>query len=122
MLIREFEELAGRTVTAKQYEAIEALYMESKLSKEDFVKSIKKLLKSIPEKHEYPVLVMACHTSSGEFKTPNGCYYMTERVELVDVDIRTGKRTVRVIPNTFDFAYSYDITDWDNNLKIEKGE
>lgn len=49
MMKHEFEELAGRTVTNEQYKAIETLYMESNLTKPEFVKSIKQMLKSIPE-------------------------------------------------------------------------
>ena len=118
MLKREFEALAKRTVTNEQYEAIEALYMESDLSKMEFVKSIKGLLNSIPEQHSRTVLTMAQHNMYGDMKTPNGCYYMTTQVELIDVDIKTGKKTVKAIPNTFELKSTYDITDWDLGLEI----
>lgn len=49
MMKSEFEMLAGRKVTSEQYDVIEALYMESELDKHEFVKSMKGILKSIPE-------------------------------------------------------------------------
>lgn len=119
MLREEFERIAGRTVTAEQYKHIEALYMDSNVDKYSFVKSIKPLLKTLPEVKKHPVLVMARHNYYGNMRTPNGCYYMTVKVELIDVNIRSGKRTVRVIPDSFDFTYGYDLTDWDRHLIIE---
>ena len=32
---------------------------------------------------------------SGYRKTPNGCYYHIEYVELVDIDIKTGKYIIK---------------------------
>lgn len=49
MMKHEFEELAGRTVTNDQYKAIETLYMESNMTKQEFVKSVQPMLKAIPE-------------------------------------------------------------------------
>lgn len=120
MMKHEFEELAKRTVTIEQYEAIEALYMASDLSKSEFVKSIKGLLKSIPEQPSRTVLTMAQHNMYGGMTTPNGACYMTIQVELINVDIKTGKKMVKVIPNTFEFKSYYDITDWDYGLEIIK--
>lgn len=96
MMQHEFEQLAGREVTLEQYKAIETLYMSSTLNKEDFVKSIKQMLKSIslPEK-EKNIKKMCVRDRSGFRKTPNGCYYHIEYVELVDVDIKTGKYIVK---------------------------
>lgn len=45
----EFENLSGRSVTEEQYKAIEILYMSSDLGKAEFVKSMKPMLKSIPQ-------------------------------------------------------------------------
>lgn len=96
MMKHEFEQLAGREVTSEQYKAIETLYMDSTLNKEDFVKSIRQMLKSIllPEK-EKNIKKMCVRDRSGYRKTPNGCYYHIEYVELVDVDIKTGKYIVK---------------------------
>lgn len=118
MLKEEFESIAKRTVTADQYKAIEALYLDSNMDKYAFVKSIKGMLKSIPEQHNHPKLVMAYHNTYGDMRTPNRCYYLTVMVELVDVNIRSGKRTVKVIPNSFECRSGYDLTDWDRNLEI----
>lgn len=49
MMKSEFENLAGRAVTNEQYRAIETLYMSSNLEKTEFVKSIRTMLKSIPQ-------------------------------------------------------------------------
>lgn len=49
MMKSEFENLAGRAVTNEQYRAIETLYMSSNLEKAEFVKSIRTMLKSIPQ-------------------------------------------------------------------------
>ena len=92
----EFEAIAKREVTDEQFEAIEKLYMSSTLNKQDFVKSIRPMLKTIsePEK-EKNIKKMYVRDRRGCRKTPNGCYYHIEYVELVDVDIKTGKFIVK---------------------------
>lgn len=92
MMKSEFESLAGRNVTDEQYKAIETLYMSSNLEKAEFVKSIRTMLKSIPQpEKKKDIKRMAVRDRSGYRKTPNGCYYHIEYVELVDIDIKTGK-------------------------------
>ena len=49
MMKHEFERMAGREVTTEQYDAFETLYMNSNLNQQDFVKSIKQILKAIPQ-------------------------------------------------------------------------
>lgn len=49
MMKSEFENLAGRAVTDEQYRAIEILYMSSNLEKAEFVKSMRPMLKNIPQ-------------------------------------------------------------------------
>lgn len=96
MMKNEFEKLAGRTVTEEQYRAIEILYMSSNLEKAEFVKSIMPSLKSIPQQEKVKdIKRMAVRDNSGFRKTPNGCYYHIEYVELVDVDIKTGKYIIK---------------------------
>ena len=96
MMKHEFEQLAGREVTPEQYMAIETLYMSSNLNKQDFVKSIRPMLKSIPQpERKKDIKKMCVRDRSGFRKTPNGCYYHIEYVELVDVDIETGKYIVK---------------------------
>lgn len=103
MMKSEFEKLAGRTVTGEQYKAIEALYMESTLDKLDFVKSMKAMLKSIPEQHANSRIII------GVKPMPNGTW-MTYEAELVDVNIATGKTIVkRLSPNRCWAETGFDI-------------
>lgn len=98
MMKHEFEALAKREVTAEQFEAIEKLYMSSTLNQQDFVKSIRPMIKSIPEtEKEKNIKKMCIRDRSGFMKTPNGCWYHIEYVELVDVDIKTGKFIVKAL-------------------------
>lgn len=114
MMKSEFEKLAGRQVTAEQYEAIEKLYMESTLCQSDFVKSIKPMLKSIPMPESRKKIIMIGVTDrSGCRMTPNGCWYHTKLAELVDVNIATGKMQVREIPNSYDLRYADETYIWD---------
>ncbi len=114
----EFEKLAGRTVTVEQYDAIERLYVETDLSKQEFVKSIKPLLKAIPEVKKQTILTMNVRDNAGYYKTPNGCYNHLVDVELISVDIATGKTIVKVIENTYREGYEFDIRDNAYNLEI----
>lgn len=76
MMKSEFESLAGREVTDEQYKAIETLYMSSNLEKAEFVKSIRTMLKSIPQpEKKKDIKRMVVRDRSGYRKTPNGCYY-----------------------------------------------
>lgn len=68
----EFENLSGRSVTEEQYKAIEILYMSSDLGKAEFVRD-----------------------HSGFIKTPNGCYFHIKYVEVLDIDIKTGKYIIK---------------------------
>lgn len=96
MMKSEFESLAGRKVTDEQYKAIEALYMSSNLEKAEFVKSIRTMLKSIPQPEKKKnIKRMAVRDLGGYRMTPNGCYYHIEYVELVDIDIKTGKYIIK---------------------------
>lgn len=92
----EFENLSGRSVTEEQYKAIEILYMSSNLEKTEFVKSMKSILKSIPQlKKEKDIKRMLVRDHSGFIKTPNGCYFHIKYVEVVDIDINTGKYIIK---------------------------
>ncbi len=122
MLKQEFEQLARRSVTDDQFKAINDLYMQSDLDKLAFVKSIKPLLATIKE-IEKPILscYMIRHNSAGETKTPNGCWYLTTKVQIVDVDIRKGKVFLRKIPDSFEMVSGfYDenpvFNDWDSRI------
>lgn len=96
MLKSEFESLACRAVTNEQYRAIEILYMSSNLEKAEFVKSMRPMLKNIPQpEKKKDIKRMVVRDHSGFRKTPNGCYYHIEYVELVDIDIKTGKYIIK---------------------------
>lgn len=70
MMKSEFESLAGRNVTDEQYKAIETLYMSSNLEKAEFVKSIRTMLKSIPQpEKKKDIKRMAVRDRSGYRKT-----------------------------------------------------
>ena len=98
MMKHEFEAIAKKEVTNEQFEAIEKLYMNSTLNKQDFVKRIRPMLKTIPEpEKEKNIKKMCVRDRSGCRKTPNGCYYHIEYVELVDVDIKTRKFIVKAL-------------------------
>ena len=70
MMKSEFENLAGREVTNEQYRAIETLYMSSNLEKAEFVKSIRTMLKSIPQpERKKDIKRMVVRDRSGYRKT-----------------------------------------------------
>lgn len=118
MMKHEFEAIAKREVTYEQYTAIEALYSASSLNKVDFVKSIKGLLKSIPEPQtEKKILTVSCTDNSGYELTPNHCYIHTIKAELVDVDIKSGKYLLRKIPDSYSLGYSVDLHYYDERIE-----
>lgn len=110
MMKHEFEKLAGRQVTAEQYKAIETLYTSSDLNKQDFVKNIKSMLKTIPQPEKKKTIVMIGVTDrSGYYKTPNGCWYHTYLGELVGINIKTGKMQVKKTEDSYDMrGVSFD--------------
>ena len=118
MMKCEFEALAKREVTQEQYTAIEALYMDSSLSKVDFVKSIKGLLNSIPEPaKEKTIYTISCTDNSGYEYTPNHCYIHTIKAELVDIRVSDGKYLLRQIPDSYSLGYSVDLHYWDSRIE-----
>ena len=71
MMKSEFENLAGRAVTDEQYRAIEILYMSSNLEKAEFVKSMRPMLKNIPQpEKKKDIKRMVVRDRSGFRKTP----------------------------------------------------
>ena len=118
MLKQELEAIAGRTFTADQFKTIETLYMGCSLDKHAFIKSIKPILKTMPTppKRQY---YMICHNKYGECKTPNGAYYLTVKVTIESVDVKTGLVHLRKVPNTFEMVYSFSIDDFHFNDWME---
>lgn len=113
MLKAEFEAIAKRTVTDDQYRAIEKLYMESTLDKYEFVKSIKAMLKTMPEvKKENKIVTVGTYDRSGYHWTPNMAYEHTFKAELINIDVKTGKYIARKIPNSYALGYSIDMMEY----------
>lgn len=83
MMKTEFENLAGREVTDEQYRAIETLYMSSNLEKTEFVKSMKPILKNIPQpEKKKDIKRMVVRDRSGYRKTPNGYLNLSDAVHM----------------------------------------
>lgn len=106
MTKQEFETIAKRSVTSEQYKAIETLYMSSNLDKYDFVKSIKTMLKAMPEEKKIKKVIIAVK------EMPNGTY-MTYEAEVIGCSIATGKMLVRRLSQNrcwaeinFDYYYT----------------
>ena len=97
MMQQEFEAIAKIRVTAEDYNTIiEPMYLATGLSKADFVKTLNlKFFASRVPKPEKNIKKMHVRSRDGSGRTPNGCWYYIEYVELVDVSIRTGKYIVR---------------------------
>lgn len=118
MMQVEFERLVGREVTGEQYKLIEELYMQSSLSKQDFSKSMKKVVKSLPKPRCSRTYTMAVKDRSGHYRTPNGCYIHSVQVELLDVSVATGAVKVRVVPDSYEMKYSVDFYDNDRRVCV----
>ena len=118
MMKAEFERIAKRTVTDKQYDAIEALYMDSNLDKYAFVKSIKGMLKSIPEvEPEREIVRVTITDNSGYEHTPNGCWLHTIKAEVVGIEISTGKILLRKIEDSYQLDTWCEYHYWDERIK-----
>ena len=122
MMQQEFEAIAKIQVTAADYDnIIEPMYMATNLSKEEFVKTLNlKFFKDRAPKATKNIKRMRVRNRLGSPRTPNGCYTYIEWVELVSVDIRTGKCIVKALEdedlrkiveqgNSLDTSYGFDI-------------
>ncbi len=119
MMKNELEAIAGRAFTTEQFESINALYMESDLDKFSFVKSMKNVLNSLPKAvDESARKVMGIRDNSGYYWTPNGCWRHLVDVEILDVNIKTGKIKVRIIPNTYRLGYTADFNIGDPMIEV----
>lgn len=96
MTKQEFETLARIEVSYETYsKVIEPMYMAVDITKEEFVKILNTKVLSEQKEKAKTIKKMRVRDKSGYEKTPNGCWYHIEYVELVDVDIRTGKFIIR---------------------------
>ena len=118
MMKQEFEQIAKRTVTDEQYEAIEALYMDSTLDKYAFVNSIRSLLNNIPEpKKEMEIVRVTTTDRSGYEHTPNGMWVHTIKAEVVDIEVATGKILLRKIPDSYQLDTWCEYHYYDERIK-----
>ena len=98
MMKQEFEELAKVKVTEEVYsKVIEPMYLATDIPKREFIKLLNLKALAIQESREKDIKKMCVRDRSGYMKTPNGCYYHIVYVELVDVDIKTGKFIVKAL-------------------------
>lgn len=98
MMKQEFEELAKISVTWETYsKIIEPMYIAADLPKQEFIKLLNLKALAAPKVKEKCIKKMCVRDRSGCMKTPNGCWYYIEYVELVDVDIATGKFIVKAL-------------------------
>ena len=120
MLHEEFAHIAGYEVTYETYKnIIEPMYTALDLPKAEFVKLLnRKALEYIPE-YKPNIKKMLVGDRSGYTKTPNGCYYHIQYVDMIGCDIATGKYIVAPLSDevlseiynsghSLDLGYEYD--------------
>lgn len=116
MMKQEFERLAKIEVTEETYtKIIEPMYMATELSKQDFINLLNLKVLEAPKVKD--IKKMRIRDRSGCSMTPNGCWYHVKWVELIDVDIATGKFIVKPLDDSdrqrladegHDLHYAYD--------------
>lgn len=118
MMKHEFEQLAGYEVSSADYDnIIEPMYSATNVTKAEFVKMIDR--RRFEVKNEKKMIkVLNVTDNSGCLRTPNGCYRHLVDVEVVKIDIRTGKIIVKIIPDTYRLGYDADFTVYDSNIKV----
>ena len=97
MMQEEFEKLAGYHVKADVYDAIEKLYLNCDLDKTQFVKKFGKTFKFFAVKPQPHII----RISKG--MTSKGC--KISQYEVIKIDVKTGKKFVREIPDTLEYCY-----------------
>lgn len=98
MMKEEFERLAKIEVSHETYsKVIEPMYLATDLSKQEFIQLLNLKALVTPKVKVKDIKKMCVRDRSGCMKTPNGCWYHIEYVELVDIDISTGKFIVRAL-------------------------
>ena len=120
MMYSEFQELAGYEVEYKTYkEVIEPMYNAVTLNKQDFIKTLNRAALEKKKEKEKIIKKMLVRNRMWERKTPNGCYYYIQYVELVRADLATGKliikpleeedlRKIQRAGNDLNYSYDYD--------------
>ena len=96
MMKEEFERLAKIEVTYEAYsKIIEPMYLAADLTKQEFVKRLNLKTLAMPKTKTKSIKKMLVRDNSGYTKTPNGCWWNIRYVELVNIDISTGKFIVK---------------------------
>ena len=120
MMKQEFERLAKIEVTDEVYsKVIEPMYLATDLPKQDFIKLLNLKALAAQKVKTKDIKKMLIRDRRSFKKTPNGCWFHIQYVELVDVDIRTGKFIVKPLEDEdlqkladeghdLHFAYDYD--------------
>ena len=120
MMKHEFEALAGYEVTSETYDnIIEPMYMATNMSKQEFIKTLNRKAFEYKPERKPNIKKMLVRDRAGYTKTPNGCWYHIEYVDMVDVDIRTRKIMIAPLSeevlndiyksgHNLDLAYDYD--------------
>lgn len=120
MMKEEFERLAKIEVSYETYsKVIEPMYIAADIPKQEFIKLLNLKALELPKVKTKNIKKMLIRDRSGCTKTPNGCWYHIRYVELVDIDIRTGKYIVKPLQDEdfqklandghdLHFAYNYD--------------
>ena len=127
---QEFETLANIEVTEEIYTTvIKPMYLATNLSKQDFIKTLNLNFFKKNTTKEIVIKSISITDNSGYRKTPNDCYYHIEYVELVDIDIATGKVLVRklseenkrkLIEKGIDLNLGYHYDYFDEEVKFVK--
>lgn len=120
MMKHEFEEIAGYEVSDDTYnKVIEPMYMATYMSKYDFVKLINRKAVELKKEYKPTIKKMRVRNRSGLWMTPNHCYCYIQYVDMVGVDIKSGKIIVKELDektlaeiyksgHSLDLSYDYD--------------
>lgn len=119
MMKHEFERIAGYEVSVEDYDnIIEPMYSATNVSKTEFVKMISRKRFEVKQEEQKMIKVLNVTDRCGSLWTPNRCYRHLVDVEVVRIDIGTGKVIVKVIPDTYRLGYSADFTIYDRNIEV----
>lgn len=100
MMQCEFEKLAGREVTDRQYRAFETLYNAGDMDKFEFVESVRGILEHIPEPaKKRKKVVVALLDPNGHMIIIDG-KVITAEAELISANLAKGTAIYRMVPDS----------------------
>jgi len=119
---REFEEMIGATVAQSYFEnVVKPMYAATNMSKENFVRLLnpERFKEMERERSGSRARAMLVRNKAGQCRTADGLRYYVKYVELVDVDMKTGKYVVKDLDpyskekiresgKSLDYATEYD--------------